>query len=364
MNIKMLNIYLFGSFMNDNFGDFLIYEEEIRCLYTRFGDKIRIFTSDISSFYDKYTKVERKSHKEALKEADVVIFGGGGYFGVGVPRFVPNIQFMQLFGRRALSIVKSGKPFMVAGAGAGPLNYGFSCNVARQVCERAKIVSVRDEESREFLQQIGVKRSIEVHADWILGAQFIWDQQGDSWVGENRIHKKILLVHLVTMPEEKETGVEAVIEDIKKFCGEHGEYQPVVLCDQTKQDVYDRTQAVYKELAEVSPLYYSYRSPGGLLELIEDSDLILTDKLHLGIVGINLGKKVVSVANHPKTLRLYKQVNMESQCTLIRTVRKGQTYQMLNAVLCAPIPDISKIKEDARKNGELVCGFVNDFLIR
>lgn len=358
----MLNLYLFGSFMNDNFGDFLIYEEEIRCLYARFGDKIRVLTTDISPFYDKYTRVERMSHREALREADVIVFGGGGYFGVGVPRLVPNIQFMQLFGRRALSIAKSGKPFMVAGVGAGPLNYGFSRNVARQVFERAKVVSVRDVESREFLQQIGVERSIEVHADWILGAQYIWDQQGDSWVSENCIKRKIMLIHLVTMPEEKGTGVEIVIEDIKRFCREHGEYQPVILCDQTKQDVYDRTKEVYRELTEVSPMYYPYRTPGGMLALIKAADLILTDKLHLGIVGINLGKKVVSVANHPKTLRLYKQVNRESYCTLIRTIKKGQAYQMLQAVLDAPLMDISKIKEDAQQNGELVCGFVNDFL--
>ena len=359
----MLNIYLFGSFMNDNFGDFLIYKEEIRCLYERFGDKINIITTDISPFYDLYTRVERKkNHKEALREADIIIFGGGGYFGVGVQKLVPNIQFMQLFGLRALSIVKSGKPFMVAGVGAGPLNYSFSWKVAKQVFEQAEVASVRDEESRQFLQNIGVKRQIEVHPDWILSAQFVCDQAWDSWIKQNNINKKVMLIHLVTMPEKKGMGVDAVISDIKRFCKEHTEYQLVVVCDQTKEDVYSRTQAVYQELAEVSPLYYSYKTPDGLLALIREADLILTDKLHLGIVGVNLGKKVVSTANHPKTLRFYRQIHRESYCTLIRMIKPGHAYQMLNAVLRNSVPDIAGVREDAGENRKLVCDFVEKYL--
>lgn len=359
----MLKIYLFGSFMNDNFGDFLIYEEEIRCLYAQFGDDIKIITADISPFYDTYTRVDRKrNHREALKEADLIIFGGGGYFGVGVPKLVPNIQFMQLFGLKALSVVKSGKPFMIAGVGAGPLNYGFSRRVAKQVFEKAAIASVRDAESKQFLQEIGVERSIEVHADWILGAQFTWNKEDGSWLQENHIDKKVMLIHLVTVPEEKGKGVETVIYDIRKFCKEHGEYQPIVVCDQTKQDVYARTQEVYRELEGVSPLYYPYQSPKGLLTLIRDSDLIITDKLHLGIVGVNLGKKVVSTANHPKTLRFYKQIKREAYCTLIRTIEPGQAYRMLNAVLEDEGGDISMVKKDARKNGDLICEFVGSYL--
>lgn len=359
----MLNIYLFGSFMNDNFGDFLIYEEEIRCLYARFGDRINIITTDISPFYDAHARVDRKkNHKEALREADIIIFGGGGYFGVGVPKLVPNLQFMQLFGLRALSVVKCGKPFMVAGVGAGPLNYWFSCRVAKQVFEKAAAASVRDEESAQFLKKIGVKRPVEVHADWILGAQFTRNKDDASWVREHHIEKKVMLIHLVTIPEEKNRGVENVIDDIKKFCQEHGEFQPVVVCDQTKQDVYARTQEVHRELKEVHPLYYPYQSPRGLLTLIQDSDLILTDKLHLGIVGINLGKKVVSAANHPKTLRFYKQIKREAYCALIRSIEPGQAYRMLNAVLEDADADIRAMKEDAGNNERLVCEFVDGFL--
>lgn len=359
----MLNIYLFGSFMNDNFGDFLIYEEEIRCLYARFGDNINIITSDISPFYDAHAKVNRKkNHREALKKADVIIFGGGGYFGVGVPKLVPNIQFMQLFGLRALSIVKSGKPFMVAGVGAGPLNYWFSRKVAKQVFEKAITASVRDAESKQFLQEIGIKRPIEVHADWILGTQFTWNKDDISWIKEQHINKKVMLIHLVTLPEEKDRGVDAVLADIKKFCREHSEFQPVVVCDQTKQDVYARTQEVHQELQEVSPLYYPYQTPKGLLTLIRDADLIITDKLHLGIVGINLGKKVVSTANHPKTLRFYKQIKRETYCAMIRTMEPGQAYRMLNAVLEDDSVDISMVQEDARKNEKLVCEFLGHFL--
>lgn len=349
--------------MNDNFGDFLIYEAEIRCLYERFGDRINIITSNISPFYDAHTKVNRKrNHREALKAADLIIFGGGGYFGVGVPKLIPNIQFMQLFGLRALSIAKSGKPFIVAGAGAGPLNYSFSRKVAKLVFEKAATVSVRDAESKQFLQEIGVKRPIEVHADWILGTQFIWAEEKVSWIKKHHIDKKVMLIHLVTLPEEKGGGVKAVIDDIRKFCREHGEYQPIVLCDQTKQDVYVRTQEVYRELEEVSPLYYPYQSPKELLTLIRDSDLIITDKLHLGIAGTNLGKKVVSTANHPKTLRFYKQIKRESYCALIRAIEPGQAYRMLNSVLSDEGTDISMAKEDARSNERLVCEFVDRFL--
>ena len=69
----MKTVYILGSFMNDNFGDYLIYQETIDCIKEKFGDDIVIVSSDVSTFYDQYTKVNRMTHKRCLKKADYIV---------------------------------------------------------------------------------------------------------------------------------------------------------------------------------------------------------------------------------------------------------------------------------------------------
>jgi polysaccharide pyruvyl transferase WcaK-like protein len=53
-------------------------------------------------------------------------------------------------------------------------------------------------------------------------------------------------------------------------------------------------------------------------DFIDGSELIVTSKLHVGIVGIATGCKVISIPTHSKTIRLYKQLGLENFCIPVR----------------------------------------------
>ncbi len=154
-----MNVYVVGSFMNDNFGDYLLYHETVKCIKERFGNKVRVIASEVSTFYDQFEMIDRLPHKEAMKIADCVIMTGGGYFGEGDrKKLLWNLFFVKHYGMKMLDIANSGIPYIIVGVDAGPFSYFFSRLITKNIFEKDMTVSVRNEESKQFLQSIGVKR--------------------------------------------------------------------------------------------------------------------------------------------------------------------------------------------------------------
>jgi polysaccharide pyruvyl transferase WcaK-like protein len=65
----------------------------------------------------------------------------------------------------ALSTRLSRKPVAVNAQGIGPLLRPLSQKLARAAVQSARVITVRDEDSKALLQRIGVRRNIEVTAD-------------------------------------------------------------------------------------------------------------------------------------------------------------------------------------------------------
>ncbi|WP_269321227.1 polysaccharide pyruvyl transferase family protein [Halomonas sp. BC04] len=74
-----------------------------------------------------------------------------------------------------------------------------------------------------------------------------------------------------------------------------------------------------------------YSGVDGLLNIISGSNIIFTDKLHVGISGIALGKKVVSLAKHQKIPRLYKQLKIENTCVYKEEVNSKNVQSALRS---------------------------------
>jgi polysaccharide pyruvyl transferase CsaB len=115
--------------------------------------------------------VPRQSPKplaQAIRACDVFISGGGSLLQDvtslrNVVYYTSLIRFARL----------SGKPVVIYAHGVGPLRRTLSQKLARAAIQIARVVSVRDDESKALLQRIGVRRAIEVTADpvWALSPQ-------------------------------------------------------------------------------------------------------------------------------------------------------------------------------------------------
>lgn len=102
---------------------------------------------------------------QAIRKCDVFISGGGSLLQDvtslrNVVYYTSLIRFARL----------SRKPVVIYAQGVGPLRRVLSRKLARAAIQVARVVTVRDEDSKSLLTRIGVRRNIEVTADpvWAL----------------------------------------------------------------------------------------------------------------------------------------------------------------------------------------------------
>lgn len=350
------NLYIHGSFMTDNYGDFLLYYV-VRKIVDRYKDKYNIYSSDVHRSYDNYCDVERKSKIFAIKNSDIVIFAGGGYFGEPDKRKILwNIRCIFKHLLPAYLISKRKIPYAIIGVETGPLKFGISRILLKSICNNASLISIRNNESKRFLESIGVNKKIMMNPDWIIGIErdILFDKKYDLDTRVKDGCRKIL-IHLTTKPNE---GKENVINDLIKFQQENRDVYYLLVCDQKRYTQEKRVQELYDRFDKERTIINKYDGPWKLTKLIDYCDAVLTDKLHVGIVATKLNKEVVSVANHSKSVKFYRLINREEWTNYMSKVTPNETYNKLNNLSFKPIVIDEQLFNQA-KNNEIL---LNDFL--
>lgn len=65
--------------------------------------------------------------------------------------------------------------------------------------------------------------------------------------------------------------------------------------------------------------------------------MVITDKLHVGIIATRFSIPVISVAAHTKTLRFYKQIGREYCSVLLNNVKDNTVFNMYKKVISTPV---------------------------
>jgi len=102
---------------------------------------------------------------QAMRACDVFISGGGSLL-----QDVTSLRNVVYYTSLMRLARLSRKPLMIYAQGVGPLKKSLSQKLARAAIQGARIVTVRDPDSKALLERIGVRRAIEVTADpvWAL----------------------------------------------------------------------------------------------------------------------------------------------------------------------------------------------------
>lgn len=353
---KMKNLYIHGSFMNDNYGDFLLFNSVFN-VCKKYDKDYNIYASDVSDFYEKFLDFKKMPRKKAINNADVVVLAGGGYFGEPPKiKFLWNIRFWCIHAWPIYRAIKKKLPVCIVGVGVGPLSFGFSRKITKKIFDKAEVVCVRDQESKEFLTKCGVRNTIFCYPDWILGSSRE-DLLMDEFYAEGDIEDKIV-IHLTTKCNSAECQMYKVISDIRKICHDYNK-QVVIITDQGRETQKVRAEKVKSVLGEDSiPIYY-YKNPYELTYIIHKAKLVITDKLHVGIVATRFCIPVISVAAHTKTLRFYKQIGREYASILLKDVNDGTVYNIYKQVINEEVKIDEFVKEADNNRKEL-----EDFLRR
>lgn len=349
----MKKIGLHGSYFCRNFGDTLILAI-INNWIREYSPDSQVTLPYVESAQEAMEILGKPSEKNNIKDLDCFIFGPGGYFGEPPVSYLRRLQWTHRNYLRHIkwnsALYKNNIPYLIIGVGVGPLTNILLRKRVVKLFQNAKYISVRDKYSKEYLIKWGIDESrINVSSDVALTLQ------PNSEIVKN-LKPKVAL-HFPGRELYQTNTVKEFIQFIEYLSPNYDIY---LLEDSKNQFSDSKSKNIRRTLLENNmdlPII-KYKSPNSLVKELEEFDKIITSKLHVGIVGYALGKKVLSIPRHSKNFRFYEQIQRENFCIPfeeLSTQKLKETFESLKEI------DNSKnvLYEDAINNKELVFKFLN-----
>lgn len=362
--MKQRIIALHGAYRGNNFGDVL--------LLSLFAGWIRETIPDASVLLPFASPVVRglvtaegSSSPHSVFRANALIYGGGGYF--GEPTVNPKAWGYRLIKNHipvgAATRIRR-RPYGIIGVGAGPLSNVIARECVVWLCNGARIVAVRDEESREYLIEYGVDgRKIAVTADAALTIK-----QDSVPEAERERAREVLAplkgrylvgVHL-SEPPELEDKTRLLKKEIVSFAGQNPDVGFVLISD--SEGSRDQLSAASELAGYLSDraVIVKYEKPWQLVAVLSRLDMVVTTKLHVGIVASALEKVVLSFPKHMKTPRFYKQIGGSDRCVPLTVLQSGRFSELAQPYVDSPcnIPLPTEVQQSAARNRKLVSEFL------
>ena len=341
---------------SSNYGDYLYGEIVYKYLKDKGYD---VCFYNPSSFFVENLEGYKQQNLFNKKEADGILYIPGGYFGEGHDarfrdNFVQFLRFMPLGIWASYNRKKMG----VLAIGAGPNKNLFMNFGIKRICKKSGFVTTRDYESYQALNKLVGSNNIKQCGDIIITQEYhnsVVDEQVNDILDKVN-GKKIILVHY----NHDRKALDLFAQSIKKFIEENNDFVVVVTADTImngNKELFD----IFKNNVECNCFYYEYKTPTGLTSMIEHSDLIITSKLHLGVVGCVLNKSVIPVACHPeKTYRFYESINEQDRFLNLYNTSVDEIVNVLRNYKNKPIAIKPEIIGIASKSFEILDSWLKE----
>lgn len=154
-----------GSYGGRNVGDEAILGSIVAQLRRTVSAEVTVFSRDAADTLRRQNvehavpvrHLSRREARDEVEKLDVLIVGGGGLL---------YDRHAERYLRELLLAQEVGVPVMVYAVGAGPLVEPASRALVRQALETGvDVLTVRDQQSRRLLEELGIEREIQVTAD-------------------------------------------------------------------------------------------------------------------------------------------------------------------------------------------------------
>jgi len=283
-----------------------------------------------------------RSLVQAIKACDVFVSGGGSLLQDvtslrNVVYYTALIRFAQL----------SRKPVMIYAHGVGPLHKPLSRKLVRMAVQRARVVTVRDEDSKALLRRIGVQREIEVTADpvWALeasdsvsgGKNLTWGVGLRSWPGQ-------------TGADETARAMRAM-RSAAQAAGATLRFLPMQPA--ADRPLIETHGALPQEIIETANLH-----PREVMAHAGRCDLMIAMRLHALIFAAAQGVPCVAINYDPKVAALAKLIG----APLIANASEAEWAKLPQAIAGARPIDAGLLNEfqaRARRNAALAAGLAS-----
>ena len=341
-----------------NYGDY-VYAE---LLYQHISEKgYKVLFWQLSAFFTDKLKDYNDVTQTTKMQSDALVYIPGGYFGEGHnAKFYENIRHFYRFMPIGLKFIKKQKKIGVVGIGAGPNNSPYLRWAIKKICNKAFFISVRDKVSFEAIKSLCPQANLFECSDLIIAPS----SNIKKYESTEQINKlftvskgsKILLVHYNTHIN----ALNLFAETLKFFINIYSEYHVVVASDSVVKNEYELYKQFTSKFNHVCS-HFIYDDPAEMTTLLSKVDVVLTCKLHVGVIACLFNKSVIVAAVHPeKTKRFYNQIGEDKRCVSLFETSKDDLFDMLsqyhNKKVSIPKTEFSK----AEQNWELLDRFLDN----
>lgn len=322
------------NFGSSNFGDF-IYGNEIYQMLKNMDDANEVQFFQLSDYFKEYL-VNYQATRFSINKMDVLIYIPGGYF---IQESCPKLKYT-LF--RVLRYMVIGflacilkKKIVVIGVGAGPMPSVFFSKIVKMVTRKACCVTVRDEESKRTLENLDIL-NVKNFGDMILSFDLYNKRIETSQIRllRDKIKgKKFILVHF----NDSVQALEKFAIVVKEFVLRHRDYEIVVTSDSVLENE-EKLFQMFQDIVKEHCYFFNYGNPYEFIELLNMASVLLTCKLHAGVVSCMLHKSVICSAIHPeKTGRFYEQINQTERFSALNSMSPSAIGDVLEKFYDIPI---------------------------
>jgi len=121
--------------------------------------------------------------------------------------------------------------------------------------------------------------------------------------------RPLLFLHINPAPNANRAIETKIVPIIQLFLNRHSEFTLLVGTDQYTPAVKDATHKIAANFKGHQVITYNYSDPLDLCKVLNRCSVIVTHKLHVGIVGARLEKSVISFSGHTEKIeRLWRQL--------------------------------------------------------
>ena len=354
----MKKIVLHGAYKGDNFGDTLL----LLILISKLQDKgIQIILSNTcKSTVEKCKQFKNIRMAKGISElmfADCLIFGGGGYFG---EQPTNKIKWYLNFIKNHLAIgylfIIMRKPIAFIGVEFGELSNAFIKWLSCLLLNKAKILGARNFDSVSWLKDNVTNKNIVYSADMALNIKD-FDFEGDC---TNNSSEFEILMHPSFDPKLDSVSAQ-IVDCLNKINWENDSMKLSLILDRNNAET-ERLAASWRSaLGDKISNIYKYESPLELCAIIKNSNCIISNKLHTTIVAASYGRRVISVAKHPKNKRFFNDIG-RPDLYFSHNDFNEDAFEMLLGLLQKNELEPITLQEDVYNRARVNCQLVDDFL--
>ncbi|MGJ3253290.1 MAG: polysaccharide pyruvyl transferase family protein [Elainellaceae cyanobacterium] len=371
-----------GAYYDNNFGDLLLIK-----IFENWAKSAAnlpvVYPLVPKKEQPRYDKFFPDSHYgiDRPKDWHALIYSGGGHFGEPDQSSRKGYKGYRSWGLRfflrhvlpAELCIRNQVPYAIAGVGVGPLSNLMVRREVRRIFDHADLISVRDEESHEFVQkQLGIQdvhlvpdAALTVSKDDLPAAALDTATQVLGDYGD----RPLFGIHHPRYILAETPQAEALRASLIVALAAASDMVPVVFADDGNSkysEPCERLAELIRNSTGKPCLAIPFKGVWETVALISKFSAVMTTKLHVSILAYAMGIYCESFAVHPKVARFYRQIGRSHQCTLLRDIDKIVAAKKMERVIAAiDHPDViqddhwAAIREQARLNQILMTRFLD-----